>query len=151
MIEYIAFWPIKEMDWLHGVQFFCAKEHLWQQLLGAWGRWWLCHICNILTPPPWPPVSPRLTRQTNVPYQGQLQCTVGGWAEVYSIHAIESPGLECNLHNLRNLRSKCAPILYLLSCLQPRPHTAKWPSNETTTFHPIERGILFIEHSSILL
>ena len=46
---------------------------------------------------------------------------------LYSCHW--EPGLECNLHNLRNLRSKCAPILYLLSCLQPRPHTAQWPSN----------------------
>ena len=61
---------------------------------------------------------------------------------LYSCHW--EPGLECNLHNLRNLRSKCAPILYLLSCLQPRSDTAQWPSNETPTFHPIEGGCHFI-------
>ena len=160
MIEYIAFWAIKEMDWLHGVQFFCAKEHLWQQNdLALVANFWergdadgsaVSHMQHTDAPTVAPSIAPTdqtdkcsLSRPVAV-HSGRL-----GRGLLYSCHW--EPGLECNLHNLRNLRSKCAPILYLLSCLQPRPHTAQWPSNETPTFHPIEGGILFIGHSSILL
>ena len=139
MIEYIAFCAIKEMDWLHGVQFFCAKEHLWQQndlalVANCWERGDAYGSVTYATfqhtnaPTVAPSIAPTdqtdkcsLSRPVAV-HSGRL-----GRGLLYSCHW--EPGLECNLHNLRNLRSKCAPILYLLSCLQPRPHTAQWPSN----------------------